>query len=89
MICGGCTPLFFYGFYCNEQRWLQYLYLGGVWTICLVALAIALRPHTKQWVIAAAYIVAGHSIAPGAIHLSLLDKKYVFDSCTWDFAIAG
>ena len=44
MICGSCTPPFYYGFMCEEDSFYRNLYLVQVWFFCLIALIVSLLP---------------------------------------------
>ena len=94
-IMGGSTPPFYYGFYCDQMRFYQVLWIGLVWCCCLVALAVTIKPSIlaqfeKNWVIAGIYIVAGYSTSPGYLHMWLvIDPAYLPVVPVWTFVVAG
>ena len=69
MICGSTTSPFYYGFMCEENWFWGKVYLGQVWTFCIIALICTLCLDSK-WVNAIAYIIAGYSTVPGIWHLA-------------------
>ena len=93
MICGSATPVFFYGFMCEETHFYQYLYLLTVWFFCLLATANTLYNRydlTKQWVNAIVYSIAGLSGAPGLIHLTwYIDDRHLKSFAGWAWFLSG
>ena len=80
MICGSTTSPFYYSFMCEENWWYGRLYIGQVWSFCLIALILTLCNDSK-WVNAVAYIVAGYSTVPAMLHL----LWYTTDESVHDF----
>lgn len=94
MICGSCTPVYYYGFSCPGFEFYQAFYIAQVWIFCFVALYVSLRPAQKDfkkiWVLATAWIIAGYSTGPGLIHLTVyLDPKYLYAIDFNAYAIGG
>ena len=79
MICGACTPVFYYGFLCPGFEFYQILYISQCWMFSFVALYVALKPQKKiednQGILTAAFIIAGYSVLPGLIHLQYFMDK--------------
>lgn len=68
MICGSTTSPFYYSFMCEENWYYGRLYIGQVWTFCIIALIVTLCVDSK-WVNALSYIIAGYSTVPAMLHL--------------------
>ena len=68
MICGSTTSPFYYSFMCEENWYYGRLYIGQVWTFCIIALIVTLCVDSK-WVNAVSYIIAGYSTVPAMLHL--------------------
>jgi adiponectin receptor len=94
-LCGATTPPFYYGFYCDEMRFYQVLWLSIVYLCCSFGLVVILSPQllkgfNNSWLVAATMIVAGYSSSPGFLHMwFVMDAKYLPVCPTWTFVIAG
>ena len=93
MICGSCTPAFYYGFMCDENRFWRYFYMGQVWIFCLAATYLTLRhrkDRSKKKQTAATFLLAGWSCGIGGLHLAYGTSETLLRTFPlWPYFIGG
>ena len=96
-IMGGATPPFYYGYMCEEDRFLGRIFLGQVWFFCLIALFVTMMgsgddngffTRHRKCIAAFAYIIAGWSSAPGGFYM-LYHKQNLPSFDVWAFLLGG
>ena len=91
MIGGTSFANLYYGFACEQMVFWRWLWIGQMCLCSGVAIFITLSPTIRSEKLnAIAFIVAGWSVVPGALHLYLwTDERLVYKYEIWYWVCSG